>query len=135
MSFEPLKIGGVSYVVASAIPIEDSMALANSIKSRSQPQAGKANALLVTVLVVMSLMAGCLGYWMSRGLNRVLKRISDRLSDGAEQTAAAAGQVSASSHTLAEGASEQAESLEETSSSLEEMSSMTKQNAGNAQNA
>jgi methyl-accepting chemotaxis protein len=47
----------------------------------------------------------------------------------------AAGQVSASSQSLAEGAGEQAASLEETSSSLEEMSSMTKRNSDNAQNA
>jgi methyl-accepting chemotaxis protein len=54
------------------------------------------------------------------------------LSTGAEQTASASGQVSASSQRLAEGASEQAAALEETSSSLEEMSSMTKRNAETA---
>jgi methyl-accepting chemotaxis protein len=87
---------------------------------------------MVSVLVVMSLLGGFLGFWTSRGINRVLKRISDSLSASAQQTVAAAAQVSAASQSLAEGASEQAASLEETSSSLEEMSSMTKRNAETA---
>ena len=53
------------------------------------------------------------------GLNRVLTHLAMSLNDGSNQTASAAGQVSAASQTLAEGASEQASSLEETSSSLE----------------
>jgi len=47
----------------------------------------------------------------------------------------AVGQSVAMSQSLSEAASEQAASLEETSSSLEEMTSMTKQNAGNANEA
>ncbi len=69
------------------------------------------------------------------GLNRVLKRISASLAEGAEQVAAAAGQVSGSSQSLASGSSQQAASLEETSSALEEMSSMSKRNADNAAHA
>jgi methyl-accepting chemotaxis protein len=49
--------------------------------------------------------------------------------------AAAAGQISSSSQSLAQGASEQASSIEETSASMEEMSSVTKQNASNSQEA
>jgi len=45
------------------------------------------------------------------------------------------GQSVVMSQSLSEAASEQAASLEETSSSLEEMTSMTKQNAGNANQA
>jgi methyl-accepting chemotaxis protein len=55
------------------------------------------------------------------------------LSEGAEQTSAAAEQVSAASLTLAEGASEQAAALQQTSASLEEIAGMTKRNAANAQ--
>ncbi|MFZ2641706.1 MAG: methyl-accepting chemotaxis protein, partial [Verrucomicrobiia bacterium] len=75
------------------------------------------------------------GILITRDINKVLKRITDNLSAGAEQTTSAAGQVSSASQSLAEGASEQAASLEETSSSLEEMSSMIKKNAENAQKA
>jgi methyl-accepting chemotaxis protein len=49
--------------------------------------------------------------------------------------AAASGQVSNSSQSLAQGAAEQAASLEETSASMEEMGSMTRQNADNAKQA
>jgi len=76
-----------------------------------------------------------LGFLVVTGLNRVLRRVSSSLGEGAEQVTSAAGQVSDSSQSLAEGASEQAASLEETSSSLEEMASMTKRNAENAQKA
>jgi len=132
VSFQPLKIGGFSYVVAATCPTEEFMVLANSIKAQSEQQTSKASTLVVAVLVIMGLLGGFLGFWTSRGINQVLKRISESLSAGAEQTAGAAGQVSAASQSLAEGASEQAASLEETSSSLEEMSSMTRRNAANA---
>ncbi len=68
-------------------------------------------------------------------IKKLLTRIVNGLSSGAEQVAAASSQVSGASQSLAEGATEQAAGLEETSSSLEEMSSMTKQNADNAQQA
>ena len=61
--------------------------------------------------------------------------IVSRLTDGADQTTSAAGQVSSAGQSLAEGSSQQAASLEETSSSLEEMASMTNQNAANAKQA
>ncbi len=76
-----------------------------------------------------------LAFFIARGINTVLQRISEQMDEGAEQVASAAGQISSSSQSLAEGASEQAASIEETSSSLEEMSSMTKQNADNASQA
>jgi methyl-accepting chemotaxis protein len=70
-----------------------------------------------------------LSYFVVRGVNRMLIRISSMMDDGSSQVASAASQVSASSQALAEGSSEQASSLEETSSSLEEMASMSKHNA------
>ena len=73
-----------------------------------------------------------LGFFITRGINKTLKRISETLSAGAQQTASAAGHVSSASQSLAEGASEQAAALEETGSSLQEMSSMTKRNAETA---
>jgi hypothetical protein len=132
VSFQPLKIGGSSYVMAATCPTSESAALANSIKAKSQQQASQAIAQVVAVVVIMSLLGGLVGFWTSRGISKVLKRISDVLSVGAEQTTSAAGQVSAASQSLAEGASEQAASLEETSASLEEMASMTKRNAETA---
>jgi len=70
-----------------------------------------------------------------RSIARPVERIIEGLNRGAAQVAAAAGEVSGASHSLAEGASQQAASIEETSSSLEEMSSIARQNAGHADQA
>jgi len=88
---------------------------------------------LMLILSVIALVAGILiSVFLTRSITKPINRIASGLSEGAEQAAAAANQVSSSSQSLAEGTSEQASSLEETSSSLEEMSSMTKQNANHA---
>ena len=72
---------------------------------------------------------------LERSITRPLTALAQDLGTGADQTAAAAGQVSASSQALAEGASEQAASMEESSASLEELSSMTKRNAEHSADA
>jgi len=96
----------------------------------------KSSKIMLASVVLGELAIGVfLGFLVVTGLNRVLRRVSSSLGQGAEQVTSAAGQVSDSSQSLAEGASEQAASLEETSSSLEEMASMTKRNAENAQKA
>jgi methyl-accepting chemotaxis protein len=96
-----------------------------------------ASAMVVVVCVVISAILASIiaAVPLVRGINKVLKTITDSLDMGAAQVTSAAGQVSASSQSLAEGASEQASSLEETSSSLEEMSSMIKRNAESAHKA
>ena len=71
----------------------------------------------------------------SRSLIKILAMISTNLEAGAQQTTTAAGQVAASSQSLADGATRQAASLEETSAALEEIASMTKRNAENASQA
>ncbi len=87
----------------------------------------------VIIFGILAVMVGVLfAFFITRGINMVLSRISGQMGSGAEQVASSAGQLSSSSQQLAEGASEQAASLEETSSSLEEISSMVKQNAENA---
>ncbi len=74
-----------------------------------------------------------LAYIITHGIGGVLQQVSASLSDGSQQVAAAAGQVSSASQSLAAGTSQQAASIEETSSSLEELASMTRRNAENAQ--
>ena len=91
------------------------------------------STLVTYVGLGFAVLAGLLAsYLIVRSLNLVLRETSLSLTQGAEQIAAASGQVSSASQTLAEGASEQAASLEEISSSLEELSSTTKHNAENA---
>ena len=86
-------------------------------------------AIIAGIAIIASIL---LAFIIARGILYVLSRITDGMSEGADQVASAAGQVSSSSQSMAEGASQQAASIEETSSSMEEMASMTKKNAENA---
>ncbi|MBA3003094.1 MAG: hypothetical protein FP813_04480, partial [Desulfurivibrio sp.] len=76
-----------------------------------------------------------LAFFLGRGVSTTLKQISQSLNEGADQVAAAAGEVSSSSQSLAEGASQQAAAVEETSASLEEVGAMIKQDADHARQA
>jgi len=103
-----------------------------TIASDSAISLGNASTVVLIGVLVALVVGILLAVFITRSITGPIRRISDGLSQGAEQVSAASGQVSSSSQSLAEGASEQAASIEETSSSLEEMSSMTKQNAENA---
>ena len=90
----------------------------------------------VSIAVILNVLATCTIAWLLlHSINRILKRISAEMNEGAQQVASAANQVSSASQVLAQGASEQAASLEETTSSLEVMASMTKRNSESSQNA
>jgi methyl-accepting chemotaxis protein len=108
---------------------------AADVSKTAKKQASFMQKLSLGAMIVGVVAALVLGMLISRGISKVLQRISDGLGVGAEQISAASAQVSGASQSLAEGASEQAASLEETSSSLEEMASMTRRNADNAQHA
>ncbi len=112
------------WIIGSGVYLDDVQAEVRSIVWQ---------VLGVSVLITLGGLALC--FWMARSISRPVMSIVEALSQGAGESAAAAGHVSSASQSLAEGASEQAASLEETSSSLEEMSSMTQRNAGNAQTA
>jgi methyl-accepting chemotaxis protein len=94
-----------------------------------------ASTTMIVGLAIAVVAGIALAVFITRGITKPIGRIIVGLSAGAEQTSSAAGQVSSASQSLAQGASEQAASVEETTSSVEEMSSMTKQNAGNANEA
>ncbi len=84
--------------------------------------------------LIFALMVGItLAITLTHSISKPIQAISETLSQGAEQTAAASSQVSSASQTLAAGASEQASSLEETSASLEELAGMIRRNTDNAQ--
>ncbi len=112
--------------------VEINTAVAGEATQASGAQASLLKGISLAATIVGVLGALALGFFISMHITRALKQISDTLSAGAEQTAAAAGQVSSASQSLAEGASEQAAALEETGASLEEMSSMTQRNAQSA---
>ena len=68
----------------------------------------KAHLWSLIILGFSILSGGLLAYFIVRGVNKVLAKVVDELSEGAEQVSSAAGQVSGSSQSLAQGASEQA---------------------------
>jgi len=109
-----------------SIATDAASAVANAERTRTLMYTGTLIAGVITIGI---------GYLIIRSLNGALGRITHKLSTGADETAAAAGQVSTSSQSLADGASDQASSLEETSATLEEISSMTKRNAESAAKA
>jgi methyl-accepting chemotaxis protein len=109
--------------------------LAQDAMDAASRRATVATTAAVAAMVAGAVLAGFLGWLVTRSISRPIREAVLSLSTGAESTAASATQVSSASQSLAEGASEQAASLEETSSSLEELSSMTKNNAENASRA
>ncbi len=113
------------------------LGLADTAKVSEQATAslGRAGTVLTWGLIAAAALGAVTAFFITRSITLPIMRVANTLSSGADQTAAAAGQVSSASQTLAAGASQQAASLEETSSALAEMSSMTKRNAENAQKA
>jgi methyl-accepting chemotaxis protein/methyl-accepting chemotaxis protein-1 (serine sensor receptor) len=84
----------------------------------------------------LSMLAGAgFSFVVIRSTNNILMQVADELSEGAQQTASAASQVSSLSQALAQGSSEQAASLEETSASSEEINSMARKNTENSHQA
>ncbi|MBI5422810.1 MAG: MCP four helix bundle domain-containing protein [Opitutae bacterium] len=96
----------------------------NDIRESAMAAANWAGGIALGALLA----AVIVGWWVIRGINRVLHDMAGALDEASSQVAAAAGQVSASSQSLAEGSSEQA-------ASLEELASMTKRNAEGATDA
>jgi methyl-accepting chemotaxis protein len=120
--FAPVGLTGWSVVTTQ--PEDEFLAPAHAIRNGVLMVGGI--FLGLTIVLVL---------FFARSISRPIARVVDGLNEGADQVAAASGQVSGSSQSLAEGASEQAAALEETSSSLEEMASMTRQNADHANQA
>jgi methyl-accepting chemotaxis protein/methyl-accepting chemotaxis protein-1 (serine sensor receptor) len=90
---------------------------------------------MTAVLLFAVVAVGSVGVQVVRRIARSLRQTITDLSQGSEQTANAASQISTSSHSLAQGASEQAASLEETSASTEEINSMAHSNTENSRRA
>jgi len=91
--------------------------------------------IIALVLIVTVVIALALNFIISRRISQKLVKIITGIESGADEVAAASGQLSSASQQLAAGSSEQAASIEETSASLEEMAAMTKQNADNSNEA
>ena len=75
-----------------------------------------------------------LGYVLKGMVEMLSQNIAD-INKAANNVAAGAGQMNATSQAMSQGATEQASSLEEISSSMNEIASQTRQNAENASQA
>ncbi|MEN6441929.1 MAG: methyl-accepting chemotaxis protein [Syntrophobacter sp.] len=91
--------------------------------------------LMIGASVFAFLLSGAIAFLLTRSITKPIGRVTEGLTNSADQVASASGQVAASAQGLAEGASEQAAGVEETSASLEDISSMTRQNAQAAKDA
>ena len=114
----------MEWIIASTANSSEVFAPINKIRNANLVIGG------VCVIIIAAII-----FLITQSIVTPLNRIIRGMEEGANQVAAASGQVSSSSQSLAEGASQQASSLEETSSSMEEMASMTKKNAENSNNA
>ncbi|WDP90149.1 MAG: hypothetical protein HUN04_10705 [Desulfobacter sp.] len=123
-AFTPLQVGGTTWALIAEIDKAEAFAPADSIRRLT----------LIISCISLAAIAG-LAFLISRSISRPINMITLGMTEGADQVAAAAGQVSDSSQSMAEGSSQQAAAIEETSSSMEEMASMTRQNAQNADQA
>jgi methyl-accepting chemotaxis protein len=133
-------LGPVTEAMRNAIALLDELVEINQQVAAQEVDTARQQGTFIEIVAIGAAVAGVLlalllGFFISRGINRSLTRITSGMSEGADQVASASAQVSSSSQSMAEGASEQAASIEETSSSIEEMASMTRQNAENAGNA
>jgi methyl-accepting chemotaxis protein len=120
-AYAPVHVGNTTWALLAEIDEAEAFAAIKSLQWLMLIIGGVGVAAIATVaLLVANSIAG------------PINRIISGLTAGAEQTTAAATQVSSSSQSLAQGATEQASSLEEITASIEEMASQTKQNTASA---
>ena len=107
------------------------------VESRQAKLAEVQSRIVTTAITVSGVFVAIVGlvFFIIRGTRLEMVELATHLSETAEGTTAAAGQVSVTAQSLSQGATEQAASLEETSASMEEMASMTRKNAENSQSA
>jgi methyl-accepting chemotaxis protein/methyl-accepting chemotaxis protein-1 (serine sensor receptor) len=94
--------------------------------------ASTASRWIVTILLLLSVIAGVVVSFVVRQVNQVLRSSVHELAESSEQIAAAATEVSSSSQSLAQGSSQQAATIEETSSVSVEINSMAQRNTENS---
>ena len=127
-----LRTSGAALLAAAQGVEDEAWRISDKTGVEAGQSAEASRSMLWITLLIGALAGGVTVYFVGRSVTGPIRGIVARLSEGAEQTAGAAAQVSASSQSLASGAGQQASSLEETSASLEEMAGMTRKNAETA---
>ena len=104
-------------------------------EKKMESEMATANTIIVVSSIIALIVGIAMAGFITRSITNPVHRVIEGLTDSSEQVTSAAEQVNSSSQQLAQGSSEQAAAVEESTSSLEEMGGMTKQNAGNSQQA
>ena len=102
--------------------------------SSKQAAAGlhKATTLLAGAYFIGLLAGLALNFFITRGINRGLRKVIHELGEAARQVSGAASQISGGAQSLAQGASGQAATLQEISAASAEINAMASQNAQNS---
>ena len=103
--------------------------------SRQSEDTASTSRWICSLLLVLCVGVGAASAFGIQHANDTLRRIAQELSEGAEQVATSATQVSSTSQSLAQGTSQQAASLQETSATTEQINSMTRKSAENSKSA
>ncbi len=134
-AYTPLQLGKLTYTVVATSPEKEMMKVVQYVAGETRVAARGVVITLLVVLVVLGLAGSLLGWLLSVGIARPVKRVIVALAGTARQTAATSQQISAAGEQLAAGAGRQAASIEETSAALEEIAAGTRQNASRADEA
>jgi len=129
-----IALGGVVLArarEAAQLGIEETLGVARATATRLS----QASRVVLGGLGLTLALGALAAVLITRSITRPIREIIGGLTQGADQVAAAAGQVSGASQQLAEGAGAQASAIEQTSASLEEMTAVTRRNAANAAQA
>ena len=127
------RVPGTEFFIGAGVYIDNVEEEMASLKSGINRKTHEYLALTIGCFVLVLAGTIAISVWVSESTSRMIRRLTSRMLDAAQQVSGAAHEVSSASQSLAEGASEQAASIEETGASLEEMASMTKNNAKNVQ--
>jgi methyl-accepting chemotaxis protein/methyl-accepting chemotaxis protein-1 (serine sensor receptor) len=106
---------------------------AEAVADAKASQSGMQIAAYVVAALMLALLIA--SGFITRGITSLLSLLAGEMTEGASQVACAAGQVSATSDSIAQGASEQAASLEETSASMAQINDLARRNTENSRNA
>jgi methyl-accepting chemotaxis protein/methyl-accepting chemotaxis protein-1 (serine sensor receptor) len=123
-------ISAAMHTAASAIVEEQRHSLAAAVTESAE--ATTWSLWMSGIAMLASFALAALVLFIVRQVNQDLRQTAASLSEGAEEIASAAAQVSTLSNTLAQGASEQAAFIEETSASSVEIESMSRRSTDNS---
>jgi methyl-accepting chemotaxis protein len=87
-------------------------------------QYANSNRWIIVAIIAAGLALGVAVFFIVLNLAGTLRRITMELANGADQVAAASGQIATTSQSLSQGTSEQASAVEEISASMEKMASV-----------